>query len=304
MQPQRTVAITGASGMVGSALADAFRADGVRVLRLVRRPVGDPNSDDVYWKPSAGEIDVGRLEGVDVVFHLAGKPIADSRWTDSVKREIVDSRVDGTNLLAGAVASLENKPRALVSASAIGFYGDREEPVDEDSEPGEGFLPRTCQAWEAANAPAWEAGIRVVQMRIGIVLSTKGGALAKMLPAFRFGLGGMLGDGEQVVSWIALPDLIRALRFAGDVESLHGAVNATAPGAVTNREFTKALGAKLRRPTVLPAPGFALKLALGEMAEPLLLDGARVRPRRLIEAGFYFETPELPMALDALLAGR
>lgn len=302
MDMPRTVAITGASGLVGRALTAAFQADGVRVLRLVRTPVDQPDSDEVYWKPSSGEIDAERLEGVDLVFHLAGKGIADARWNPQVKKQIVDSRVDGTRLIATALAGLRNKPRALVSASAIGFYGDRgSTPVDEDSAAGEGFLADTCQQWEAANAPAWEAGIRVVQLRIGVVLSPDGGALAKLLPVFNLGGGGVVGSGDQVMSWIALPDLIAALRFAGDVESLHGAVNATAPGAVTNREFTKALGTKLGRPTLVPAPGFLLKLAMGEMAGPLLLEGARVEPKRLAEAGFQFECPTLPKALDRVL---
>lgn len=302
MDSPRTVAITGASGLVGRALTAAFLADNVRVLSLVRQPPKDPQGDEVYWKPSSGEIDAERLEGVDVVFHLAGKGIADERWNPRVKKEIVDSRVDGTRLIATALAGLQNKPRALVSASAIGFYGDRGSvPVDEDSAVGSGFLAETCQKWEAANAPAWEAGIRVVQMRIGIVLSPDGGALSKLLPVFNLGGGGVVGSGDQVMSWIALPDLVAALRFAGDVDSVHGAVNATAPEAVTNREFTKALGAKLNRPTLVPAPGFVLKLAMGEMAGPLLLEGARVTPKRLTEAGFQFESPTLLTALDRVL---
>ncbi|MEN0110453.1 MAG: TIGR01777 family oxidoreductase, partial [Planctomycetota bacterium] len=285
MPAPRTVAVTGASGLVGSALRQAFEADGVRVLRLVRRP--PQGEDEVFWDPSTGEIDAAKLEGVDLIFHLAGKGIADDRWTPAVKDEIVSSRVDGTRLIAGTVAGLEQKPRALVSASAIGFYGDRgAEAVDEDSAAGTGFLAETCLQWEAAGAAAWEAGVRVAQVRIGIVLSPDGGALSKMLPVFRWGGGGVLGSGEQVMSWIALPDLVRVLRFVGDVDSIHGAVNATAPGAVTNREFTKALGAKLARPTIAPAPAFVLKAAMGEMAGPLLLEGARVTPKRLREAGF------------------
>ncbi|TWU00089.1 Epimerase family protein [Botrimarina colliarenosi] len=303
MSSPRTIAITGASGLVGQALTEAFAADGVRVLRLVRHPVSKSKPDEVYWKPSAGEIDAEKLEGVDVVFNLAGKGIADDRWTPAVKKLIVDSRVNSTRLIAETVAGLTNRPRALVSASAIGFYGDRgSTPVDEDAAAGEGFLAEACQLWESANAPAWEAGVRVAQTRIGIVLSPKGGALAKMLPIFKLGAGGVLGSGEQVMSWIALPDLVRALRFVGDVEAMHGAINAVAPGAVTNREFTTTLGAKLHRPTVLPAPAFALRLAMGEMADPLLLEGARVTPQRLTAAGFNFETPELGPALDRVLA--
>ena len=299
--PARTIAITGASGLVGRALAEAFAADGVRVLKLVRHPVSKSKPDEVYWKPSAGEIDVAKLEGVDLVFNLAGKGIADDRWTPAVKKLIIDSRVNSTRLIAKTIAGLERKPRALVSASAIGFYGNRgNEALDEDSPPGEGFLTETCQWWENANAPAWEAGVRVAQMRIGVVLSPKGGALAKMLPMFKLGAGGVIGSGEQVMSWIALPDLVRALRFVGDVESVHGAINATTPEPVTNREFTKTLGHQLGRPTLLAVPEFALKLAMGEMSE-LLLDSARVYPKRLSEAGFAFETPGLKAALERLL---
>lgn len=300
MEPARTVAVTGASGLVGRALAVAFSADGVRVLRLVRRPASGP--DEVHWDPTSGEIEADKLEGLDALFHLAGKGIADRRWTPAVKQQIVDSRVRGTRLVAEAVAGLQHKPRVLVAASAVGFYGDRgDETVDEDTLAGEGFLAETCQQWEAAGAPAWESGVRVVQVRIGMVLSPQGGALAKMLPVFRLGAGGVVGSGDQVISWIALPDLIRVLRFVADVESIHGAVNATAPDAVTNREFTKALGAQLGRPTFLPTPSFAVKAMMGEAAGPLLFEGARVAPKRLTDAGFTFETPDLPAALNRLL---
>ncbi|QDT67308.1 Epimerase family protein [Planctomycetes bacterium MalM25] len=301
MEPARTVAVTGASGLVGRALADAFTADGVRILRLVRRASNGP--DEVHWDPARDEIEADKLEGLDALFHLAGKGIADQRWTPAVKQQIVDSRVRGTRLIAESVANLRHKPRVLVSASAVGFYGDRgAEPVDEDSPGGEGFLAETCEQWEAAGAAAWESGVRVVQVRIGMVLSPKGGALAKMLPVFKLGAGGVVGTGDQVISWIALPDLIRVLRFVADVESMHGVVNATTPGAVTNREFTKALGAQLGRPTFLPAPSFAVKALMGEAAGPLLFQGARVAPKRLTDAGFTFETPDLPSALSRLLA--
>lgn len=300
MESARTVAVTGANGLVGRALVDAFTADGVRVLRLVRRPANGP--DEVFWDPARGEIEAEKLEGIDALFHLAGKGIADQRWTPAVKDLIVSSRVDGTRLIAETLAGLERKPRVLVTASAVGFYGDRgSETVDEDSPVGEGFLAETCQQWEEAGAPAWEAGLRVVQVRIGMVLSPKGGALAKMLTPFRLGAGGVVGSGDQVISWIALPDLIRVLRYVADVETIHGAVNATAPGAVTNREFTKALGAQLGRPTFLPVPSIAVKAMMGEAAGPLLFEGARVEPKRLKEAGFTFETPDLPTALTRVL---
>lgn len=298
----RTVAITGASGMVGSALRKAYEAEGVRVLRMVRRPVPSGATDEVYWNPATGEIDAAALEGVDVVFNLAGKGIADGRWTARVKQEIVDSRVKGTRLIAEAIAGRSAKPKALISASAVGFYGDRgDQQLDEDSAAGTGFLAETCQQWEAANAPAWEADIRVVQARIGVVLSPTGGALKKMLPIFRMGMGGSIGSGKQYMSWIALYDLVRMLRFAADTESVHGAVNATAPNPVTNSEFTKTLGRVLGRPTVLPVPEFALKLALGE-ASAIVLESARVAPSRLIGSGFEFESDTLQGALERLIS--
>lgn len=301
MSAPYSVAVTGASGLVGSRLVEELEADGVRVLRLVRRPAKD-GADEARWDPSSGEVDAAALEGVDAVYHLAGKGIAEERWNSRVKRQIVDSRVIGTRALCQALAGLERKPRVLVAASATGFYGSRgDRPVDEDSSAGRGFLAETCREWEAACQPAWEAGIRVAQTRIGLVLSPNGGALAKMLPAFKVGLGGVAGTGNQVMSWIALPDLIRVLRFVADNEAVHGAVNAVAPGAVTNREFTKTLGAVLGRPTVLPVPAGALRIAMGEMAGPLLLEGARVRPKRLEEAGFEFETPGLEAALRRVL---
>ena len=293
-------AITGASGLVGRALVESLAADELPAMRLVRRrPADAPH--ECYWKPSAGEIDAARLEGVEVVVHLAGKGIADERWTAKVKREIVDSRVQGTRLIAETIARMERKPRVLVSAAAIGFYGPRgDEPLTEESPVGEGFLAETSQQWEAACQPAWEAGVRVVQLRIGIVLSPDGGALGKMLPIFRLGGGGVMGSGDQVMSWIALPDLVRAIRFAADNESLHGAVNATGPAPVTNREFTQQLGAKLKRPTLVPAPAFGLKLVMGEMAT-IVLDGQRVLPQRLQDTGFEFQAPNLDSALDLVL---
>lgn len=293
--------VTGASGLVGRALVASLERGGARVVRMVRHAPSDPHRE-AYWNPVAGKIDAAALEGAEAVVHLAGKGVADERWTGRVKREVVASRVEGTRLVASAIAGLAVKPRVLVSASAIGLYGDRgDAPLDEDSPPGTGFLAETCQQWEAACRPAWEASVRVVQVRIGIVLSRDGGALAKMLPLFCAGLGGVVGDGRQVMSWIGLADLVRAIRHAVDCPALHGAVNATAPHAVTNREFTRTLGKVLGRPTVLPAPAFALRLVLGEMAGPLLLQGARVVPKRLLESGFTFEAPELAGALRRAL---
>lgn len=302
MSDVRTFAVTGASGLVGSRLVRELEEDGVRVLRLVRRPVQDADKE-IYWNPAAGEIEADRLEGVDAVIHLAGKAIAIWRWTPEFKRQIAESRTQSTRLLSETLAQLDHKPRVLVGASAIGFYGDRGvEPVDEGSPAGVGFLTEMCQQWEAAYEPASEAGIRTVRVRIGVVLSPQGGALAKMLPLFRWGGGGRLGSGRQMMSWVALPDLIRVLRFVADDESLHGAVNGTAPNPVTNREFTRTLGKVLGRPTLLPAPAFALRLMLGEMADALLLEGASILPKRLEEAGFKFETPRLAEALERVLA--
>ena len=302
MSEPQTIAITGASGLVGTALRQSLEASGHVVKRLVRRPVADA-AREIYWQPDKGEIDAEGLQGVDAVVHLAGENVAGGRWTEAYKRRIVDSRVDSTRLLCETLAAMPDKPRVLVSASAIGFYGNRPgETVDEDSPAGEGFLAETTAQWEAETRPAWEADIRVVQMRIGIVLSPDGGALAKLLPLFRLCLGGRLGDGKQVMSWISLPDLVRAFERAIADDSLYGAVNGTAPGAVTNAEFTQTLASVLGRCACLPAPGFGLRLAVGEMASDVLLAGARVAPRRLLESGFAFETPELEAALRAVLA--
>ena len=295
-----TIAISGATGLVGSALAEAYKQDGVAIRSLVRRPAR--GLDEIYWDPAKEEIDTASLEGVDAVVHLAGKNIATEKWTPAVKKQIVDSRVVGTRILSEALASLQNKPRVLVSASAIGFYGDRPgEVCDEESPVGTGFLPETCQQWEQATQPAWEAGMRVVQLRIGVVLSTEGGMLAKLLPQFRMGLGGPVASGKQMLSWIALGDLIRTIRYVVDNDSIHGAINATAPTPVSNRDFAKALGKKLSRPTILPAPAFAIKAMMGEMGEALVLEGADIRPKRLLESGFEFEAPELATALDQLV---
>ncbi|MEM8864024.1 MAG: TIGR01777 family oxidoreductase [Planctomycetota bacterium] len=301
MSIPQTVAVTGASGLVGRALVTELRAAGCSVRRLVRRPVKDPELE-IYWKPSAGEIDAASLNGVDAVVHLAGENIAGGLWTAERKRRIVESRVQGTRLLCETLASLDAKPAVLCSASAVGYYGDRpDEIVDEQSPAGTGFLAESCIAWEAATQPAWEAGIRVAQMRVGLVLTEEGGLLGKVLPLFKLGLGSVLGSGEQSMSWIARQDLVRAFVKVLEDESLHGAVNGVAPNAVTNRQFTKTLGDVLNRPTFLPAPAFALRLAAGEMADELLLSGAHVQPTRLQQAGFEFELPELEAALRSIL---
>lgn len=290
-QPQ-VVAVTGASGLVGRALVDQLEEAGCLVRQLVRRPVKDAERE-IFWNPSDGKIDTEELNGVDAVVHLAGENIAGGRWTAERKRRIVESRVKGTQLVAETLAGLSSKPSVLVSASAIGFYGDRgDEVVDEDSPAGDGFLAETCKAWEEANTPASDAGIRTVQVRIGLVLSPEGGALEKMLPPFKLGLGGVLGSGRQYMSWITLDDLVRVFHAAIRDPSLEGPVNGVGPSPVTNRDFTKTLGYVLNRPTILPAPAFALRLALGEMADELLLSGANVQPTRLQECGFAFPPPD------------
>lgn len=291
------IAVSGASGLVGSTLVAALSAGGHRVRSIVRRPSG--RADEILWDPVAGRIDGASLEGVDAVVNLAGENIAGGRWTAERKARIRASRVDGTALIARTLAGLDRRPEVLVTASAVGYYGDRgAEKLDETSRPGAGFLAGTCVDWEAATAAARTAGIRVVQLRIGIVLTPGGGVLARSLPLFGLGLGGALGSGAQYMSWIAREDLIGVLlRALADV-NLDGPVNAVAPASVTNREFTRVLARVLRRPAVLPAPAPALRLALGrEMADELLLASTRVLPARLVSSGFSFRFPDIESAL-------
>jgi uncharacterized protein len=293
------VAITGSTGLIGTALADALGGLGHRVIRIVR---GVASGDAVAWDPKAGTIDAGGLDGVDAVVHLAGAGIGDRRWNDAYKRELVDSRVLGTGLVARTLAGLAKPPAVLVSASAVGWYGDRgDEVLDESSGPGTGFLADLCRQWEAAADPARAAGIRVAHTRSGIVLSRRGGALKKELPLFKLGLGGRFGNGRQWQSWIALDDEVAAIvhLLTADVA---GPVNLTTPNPVTNAEMTKTLGAVLRRPTLLPVPSFGPKLLLGpELAAVLLYEGQRVLPRVLEASGFNFAHPTLAEALRSLL---
>ncbi len=287
--------------MVGSALVAALEGQGHLVRRLVRHDVKDAERE-VYWNPDAGEIDAAELNGVDAVVHLAGENIAGRRWNQDFKRRILESRTRGTKLLAHTLANLEMKPSVLVSASATGYYGNRgDEEIDELAPSGNGFLAEVCREWEAAAQSAHEAGIRLVKLRIGPVLSPLGGALQKMLPPFKMGLGGVIGSGEQYFSWITLDDLVSAIEFALETELLIGPVNAVSPHAVTNREFTKALGRVLGRPTIFPMPAFAARLAFGEMADEMLIGGVRVAPHELIQAGFPFGYPQLEPALRHLL---
>lgn len=295
------VAISGASGLLGSALAASLQADGHRVLRFKRG--GVTGDDTIGWDPDAGRIDAPALEGVDAVVHLAGEGIGERRWTPEQKRRILDSRVKGTAALAGAVASRENKPKVLVSASAIGYYGDAgDEIVSEDSPPGTDFLSQVCIAWEAETRPAADAGVRTVNLRTGIVLAPQGGVLKQLLLPFRFGLGGKQGSGRQWMSWIAIHDHVAAMRAAIDDENLRGPTILAAPNPVTNADFAHALGHVLHRPTVLPTPMLPLKLRYGsELVEALLLSGQRATPARLLAAGFRFEYPVLEPALEAML---
>ena len=287
-RPRLTVAITGASGMVGTNLRHFLTTGGHRVLALVRRhdQVGD---DALHWNPDTGEIDATRLAEADAVVHLAGASIAGGRWTDDRKRRIRISRTLGTDLLARTMASLGRGPRVLVSASAIGFYGNRgEERLDESAGPGGGFLADVVKQWEAATAPADRAGIRVVKLRTGVVISPQGGALGQMLLPFKMGVGGRLGSGRQYFSWIDMDDLLGVILHALYDDGLRGPVNATAPNPVTNAAFTDALGRALGRPTVLPVPSLAVKAAFGQLGEEALLWGQRVLPRKLEAKGFPF----------------
>lgn len=286
------VAITGATGMIGGALATSLVADGVDVLRLTR---------GAHWDPAAGTVNPGVLAGVDAVVHLAGEGIGDKRWTPEQKRRIRDSRVKGTGAVARACA--EEGVATLVSGSAIGFYGETgDRVVDETAAPGDDFLARLVVDWEAATHPAADAGVRVVLARTGIVQSARGGMLKKQLPLFRLGLGGRLGNGAFAMSWITLHDEVRALRFALDDPSLRGPVNLTAPHPVTNAEWTKALGRAVRRPAVLVVPPIALRVALGAELVDSLLVSQRVEPRRLLDAGFVFEHPTIDEGLRAAVS--
>jgi uncharacterized protein (TIGR01777 family) len=299
------VIVTGSTGLVGRALVKSLLSDGHEVTRLVRGGAQEfraPGTAAVRWDPERGEIDAAGLEGHDAAVHLAGEPIGEGRWDDEKKRRILESRVKGTRLIAEALAGLSAKPRALVSASAVGFYGDRgDEVMREESASGADFLSEVCREWEKATLAASQAGIRVVHVRIGVVLDAEGGALPRMLTPFKLGLGGRVGSGRQYMSWITLEDLVGVIRRAVEDESLRGPVNAVAPRPVTNEEFTKALGRVLGRPTIFAMPAFAARLAFGEMADALLLSGARVEPARLQEAGHQFRHAEIEGALRSVL---
>jgi hypothetical protein len=294
------VAIAGASGLIGGALVPALAAGGHEIVRLVRR--APKTKGELRWDPEAGAIDAAALEGLDAVVNLSGENIAERRWSESRKALLRSSRLGPTSLLARTLAGLSRKPKVLVSASAMGAYGDRGDSwVSESDAPGDDFLGRLSIEWEQAAAPAAAAGIRVVHPRIGIVLSPRGGALGKMLLPFKAGLGGVLGRGTQYMSWITIDDVVSAFPHLVERDDLEGPVNVVAPEPVTNAVFTKTLGRVLGRPTLAPAPAFALRLAFGEMADAALLSSTRVKPERLLASGYRFRFPELEGALRHVL---
>jgi uncharacterized protein (TIGR01777 family) len=299
------ILVSGASGLIGSALVRRWTAGPEplhQVVRLVRQEQPSAPSE-IPWDPQAGRLDPGALEGLDAIVHLAGENVGQGRWTREKMARIRNSRVQGTALLCAQAARLSHRPTTLISASAVGFYGDQKAAVlDESAGPGPGFLASVCREWEAATQPAEAAGIRVVRMRIGVVLAREGGALAPMVRLFRLGLGGRIGSGNQYMSWISLEDLVAAVDFLLGHDSLRGPVNVTSPEPVTNRQFTRALAHAVHRPAVLAVPSFALRLVLGPMADEMLLASTRAVPRKLIDAGFSFRHPQLDQALLAAVA--
>ena len=295
------ILIGGSHGLVGTALIKSLEAEGHEIFRLVRH--APTSKTEVEWSPDRYSIALARIEGFDAVVNLAGESIAEGRWTDEKKRRIRESRVKGTKLLGDALANLTVPPKTFVCASAIGYYGNRgDELLTETSAPGDDFLAKVCAEWEQATALAAEKGIRLVNARFGVILDNNGGALKKMLPPFRMGVGGRIGSGKQWMSWIALDDVIVGIKFALANESVRGPVNFVSPNPVTNAEFTKTLGKVLSRPTIFPIPAFAIKLMFGEMGEALLLGGQRVAPVRLVGGGFEFSYPQLQAALGHILA--
>lgn len=297
LRAQGCILLSGGSGMLGSSIARTLQSDGTSLLRLVRN--GPAGADTVRWSPSESHVSAPeRLEGITAAIHLSGANVADRRWTSAYRREIWESRVHTTRVLAETLARLQQPPQVLMAASAVGFYGDRgDEILDENSTPGSGFLPELCTAWEAAAKPAIDAGIRVVHLRTGVVLAREAGALKKMLRVFQIGLGGKLGSGRQWMSWIAESDLVAAVRFLLTAEAISGPVNIVAPNPVSNAEFTRDLARALHRPAFLPAPAFGLRMIFGQMADEALLASTRAFPAKLHQAGFSYRFPELHQAL-------
>ena len=298
------ILVSGSHGLVGKALIRSLTNDSHEVVRLVRQRSAGPQ--EIEWQPNEGRIDTERLEGLDAVVHLAGESIASGRWNEQRKRAILESRTKGTSLLSESLARLSRPPSVFLSASAIGYYGNRgDELLTEKSAPGNDFLAGVCIAWDEFTKAAVAKGIRTVNMRFGIILDAHGGALSKMLTPFRLGLGGRVGDGKQWVSWVALDDVIAAMRFMISDATIHGPVNIVAPNPVTNDEFTSSLGHALSRPTIFPMPAFGARLAFGEMGDALLLSSQRVEPTVLKEKGFSFGSPTLEPALKKILvAGK
>ncbi len=295
------ILFSGASGLIGTSLVRAAEAERIQTLQLIRREPA--NRGEISWNPQAGQPvqDLSALEGLDAAIHLSGANLSAHRWNPARKREILESRVGSTRALVNVLKALKQPPATLLCASATGIYGDRgNEILTEESSPGQGFLADTCSAWEAEANAAGDAGIRIVHLRFGVVLAVEGGALKQMLPIFRLGLGGPLGNGRQWMSWIALSDLVRAVFYLLD-SAVDGPANMVAPNPVTNAEFTRALSNVLHRPAIIPAPRFALRAAFGEMADEALLASTRSVPDRLLRAGFSFELPNLDSALKAIL---
>jgi uncharacterized protein (TIGR01777 family) len=290
------ILITGATGLIGTRLQATLREGGHDLLLASRKPPKDESF--VQWDINEGFAEPARLEGIDAVIHLAGETL-NGRWSDAKKKAIRESRVLGTRNIVDAISNLKQRPRVLVSSSAIGFYGDRgDDLMTETSPPGKGFLPEVCREWEAEARRAEDAGIRTVLLRAGIVLSKDGGALGTMLMPFKLGIGGVIGSGKQWMSWVSLDDHAAVVKYALENETIRGAVNSVSPNPVMNEEFTKTMGEVLYRPTFIPVPEFAVHLAFGEMGDTLLLDSTRVAPKRLDDAGFKFNFPDLKKALE------
>ena len=303
-QPRQTVLISGADGLIGSRLVPFLTTGGHRVVKLVRRP--PHNQDEIFWDPAAGQIDAGAMAALspDAVIHLAGENIGQGRWTAAKKKRIIDSREQGTRLLASTLTRLSPRPHTLLSASAIGFYGNRgDQVVDETAGPGLDFISHVCRLWEDAVQPAVEAGIRVVHLRIGVVLTPEGGALRMMLPLFRLGLGGRIGSGRQYLSWIGMDDAVGAVYRLLMRSDISGPVNIVAPEPVTNAEFTRILAEVLKRPALFPVPAMAVKTIFGEMGKEVALSGTRVHPVKLLQIGYPFQFPDLKICLAHVLGG-
>lgn len=297
------IAISGVTGLVGSTLKDYFVKQGHEVGEISRHRIGFGKSSKIFFNPNKNYIDKDALEGHEVIIHLAGANISGRRWTAGYKKEILQSRVQSTKVLTEAILKMTTRPKIFFCASAVGYYGnhDPEVPINEHSGNGHGFLAQVCQEWENTSAELILHGIRLIHMRFGVVLSKQGGALAKMLPIFYFGLGGPLGSGRQKMSWITLSEIPQIIEFIMRNEDINGPVNFVSPHPVTNREFTKILGSVIHRPTIFPAPGFMIKLILGQMGKELLLEGAHVNPEILLKAGYHYQYPKLKEALQSVL---